>query len=107
MGRRNDRSPRPGAPRPDFEHERTLAAAEDDEASREQAGERGDTSCTCGSNEFLLEAYLHVVDGVPQSDLVEVETLSCPRCGREYEAVQAEDGRILRGEFVGEVELED
>ena len=103
MGRRNDRSQRPGAPQPSFEHERTLAAAEQDEA----APAHGDTGCTCGSNEFLLEAYLHVVDGVPQQELVDVETLSCPHCGREYEAIQAEDGRILRGEFVGEVELED
>jgi len=88
----------------EWEGERTLAAAETEE---EQIPESvGDTSCACGSNEFLLEAYLQVVDGRPVPKPVEVETLTCPQCGREFEAVEAEDGRILRGEFLGYVELD-
>jgi len=98
----------------DFELERTLAAAEEDEAFTPEepgAGAQGaaatDERCTCGSSEFLLEAYLQVVDGRPRSELVEVETLTCPQCGKEYEAVQMEDGRVLRGEFLGHVDLDE
>lgn len=113
MGRKHDRGRSHGQQPMSFDFERTLAAAEEDEAPA-PADERGpvpageaDARCTCGSNEFLLEAYLHVVDGRPRAELVEVETLSCPSCGKEYEAVQTEDGRILRGEFLGTVDLED
>jgi len=98
----------------DFELERTLAAAEEDAqlapsdvAGSPQSAGSAQERCSCGSSEFLLEAYLHVVDGRPRSELVEVETLTCPQCGREYEAVQMEDGRILRGELQGQVSLED
>ncbi|MBI5547586.1 MAG: hypothetical protein HY901_27195 [Deltaproteobacteria bacterium] len=115
MGRRHGKGSSQGSPPSDFEFERTLAAAEEDGAAGglDAQGEGGgpdagtEACCTCGSNEFLLEAYLHVVDGRPRQELVEVETLSCPHCGKEYEAVQMEDGRILRGEFQGHVELED
>ncbi len=101
----------------DFEFERTLAAAEEDGAAglEEQAegappataAAAGDERCTCGSSELLLEAYLRVVDGRPHSELVEVETLTCPQCGKEYEAVQMEDGRVLRGELLGHVDLDE
>ena len=99
----------------DFEFERTLAAAEEDggAAPEERQREEGastasaDERCTCGSSELLLEAYLQVVDGRPRAELVEVESLTCPQCGKEYEAVQMEDGRVLRGEFLGYVDLED
>jgi hypothetical protein len=88
----------------DWENERTLAAAEmGNEAGFEEAG---DTRCICGSDEFLLEAYLQVVDGKPVPQPVEVETLTCPQCGREFEAIATEDGRILRGDFLGQVELD-
>ena len=120
MGRRNDRGRSHGGPPANFEIERTLAAAEEDLASElpevdlAGAGEgegpastSADARCTCGSNEFLLEAYLRVVDGRPSTELVEVESLTCPQCGKEYEAVQMEDGRVLRGEFLGNVELDD
>ena len=102
MGRKHDRGQRPaGQDAPEVE--RTLAAAEEDErlGSDVGAGPQGATRCICGSAEFLLEAYLHVVDGVPRPDAVEVETLTCPECSREYEAIQAEGNRILRGEFRG------
>lgn len=111
MGRRHGNRQSSGkGPRDDFEVERTLAAAEEDGVARaDDAGGLvgADLRCTCGSNEFLLEAYLHVVDGRPAEKILEVETLSCPQCGREYEAVQTEDGRVLRGEFVGNIELDD
>ena len=106
MGRRHSNRPQPGAqPQEPWEVERTLAAAEEDE--REAPNAEGITSCTCGSNELLLEAYLQVVDGRALPVPVELETLTCPQCGREYEAIQAEDGRILRGGLLGTVELDD
>lgn len=85
--------------RTDWYEERTLADAE-------AAADTGET-CSCGSNEFLLEAYLHVVDGRIDPKPVEVETLTCPSCGREYEALLAEDGGILRGDYVGQADLDD
>jgi hypothetical protein len=106
MGRRHHREQQTGTPPVDFEIERTLAAAEEDSAVAEEPGAAQDVRCTCGSNEFVLEAYVHVVDGHAM-ELVEVETLSCPQCGREYEAIQAEDGRLLRGEFLGTVDLDE
>ena len=109
MGRRNRRDREPGTPPADFELERTLAAAEEDQAQAggAEAPEAQDTRCLCGGDEFLLQAYLHVVDGRPKPEPVEVETLSCPQCGREYEAVQVEGGRVLRGELLGTVDLDD
>lgn len=112
MGRRHGNRRSGGPPADTFEMERTLAAAEEDLADGAGDSATGpqvasDQSCSCGSNEFLLEAYLHVVDGRPKAELVEVETLSCPQCGREYEAIQVEDGRVLRGEFLGQVDLEE
>lgn len=110
MGRRKpprrDQPPSSGfAP---WEGERTLAEAEAEQAE-EATGEAGggDTTCPCGSTEFLLEAYLHVVDGRPKPEPVDVEGLTCPKCGREFEAVQLEGGRIVRGEFRGYAELGD
>lgn len=121
MGRRNDRGRGRGhgASQPvEFEFERTLAAAEEDEAVAPAASDAvagpeaatpaaADERCTCGSSEFLLEAYLQVVDGRPRPELVEVERLTCPQCGKEYEAVQMEDGRVVRGEFLGHVDLDE
>lgn len=104
MGRRNQRSQQPPGDTNPWERERTLADAESD---AETNGKATDVTCPCGSNEFLLEAYLQVVEGQARPRPVEVEQLTCPHCGREYEAVQAEDGRILRGEFLGYVELDD
>ena len=100
MGRRHDRDRSRNAPS-SFEFERTLAAAEEEES------DSGGARCSCGSGELLLEAYVRVVDGRPQSEFVEVETLTCPQCGREYEAVQMEDGRIECGEYLGQMALED
>jgi hypothetical protein len=103
MSRRHDR--RDSAPAP-HEFERTMAAAEED--ARAEAAGAGDgqaaTRCACGSLEFVLEAYLHVVDGQPAPEPVELEALTCPQCSREYEAIQGEGGRILRGELLGYLE---
>jgi len=82
--------------------ERTLAAAEQDEARSS-----GEACCTCGSEELLLTAYLRVVGGRPTHELVEVEALTCPQCGREYEPVRTEDGRVLPGDLLGTVELDE
>lgn len=108
MGRRNNRrtqetsfQPAPFETEPEFE--RTLADAEADE----KFADVGDTACPCGSTEFLLEAFLHVVDGRPKPEPVDVESLTCPKCGREFEAVVLENGRIARGEFRGWTELDD
>lgn len=95
-------------PETDWSTERTLAASEADEGERDLgAAADGDARCACGSDEFLLEAYLHVVAGRPRPDFVEVETLTCPACSREYEAIQGEDGRILKGDFVGYAEEDE
>jgi len=64
-------------------------------------------TCACGSEEFLLEAYLAVVRGRPQREPVELELLTCPQCGREYEAIWLQDGRIARGEYRGQTELDE
>jgi hypothetical protein len=95
-------------PETDWSAERTLAASEADRAPNESGGDtEADVRCACGSDEFLLEAYAHVVAGRPRPDFVEVETLTCPACGREYEAIQGEDGRILKGDFLGYAEEDD
>jgi hypothetical protein len=111
MGRRHDRRGRGESSgfAGDAEFERTLAAAEEEAAQEGPTGPQSSaavTRCACGSSEFLLEAYLHVVDGVPRPEPVEVESLTCPECGREYEAIMGESGRILRGDFIGYVEEE-
>ena len=117
MGRKKGRTAEPGQHKDqtDWDSERTLGAAEEESSFGDGAEDEGltpggaavsDTSCPCGSNEFLLEAYLQVTDGVIQKELVEVERLTCPQCGREYEAIQGEGGKILRGDFMGYAELE-
>jgi len=93
----------------DADFERTLAAAEADAASDTATGLQSSaalTRCACGSEEFILEAYLHVIDGRPKPEPVEVEALTCPKCGREYEGILGEGGRILRGDFLGFLEDE-
>lgn len=108
MARRHERGGR-GADRPaDAEFERTLAAAEEEAAVAEgPQSSAAVTRCACGSDEFVLEAYLHVVGGVPRPEPVEVESLTCPQCGREYEGIVGEGGRILRGDFLGYVSDDD
>jgi len=111
MGRRGrERRPSLGGSG-DLEFERTLADAEADEASRRQRAvgpsERADECCICGHREFVLEAFMHVVDGRLRPDPVEVESLTCPECGREYEAVPAGEGRVLRGDFRGWADVGD
>lgn len=84
-----------GRNQPGWEGERTLAAAEaDDEAE-------GAASCACGSDSFVLEAYHEVRGGKLAPEPVEVEALTCPHCGREYEAVLLGEGRVQRGAFLG------
>ena len=75
--------------------ERTLAEVE------QGASEAGEERCACGSARFVLEAYLEVDGGVVNSDPVDVEALTCPECGREYEPIILQDGRVQRGEFLG------
>jgi hypothetical protein len=72
--------------------ERTMAEAEQD---------KGGTRCACGSERFVLEAYLEVEGGMVSPEPVEVEALTCPECGREYEPVLLGSGRVVRGEFRG------
>jgi hypothetical protein len=84
-----------------------LAEAEEDQALQKTDGGTSDTSCPCGSNEFVLEAFLHVVGGKVKPEPIDVETLTCPHCGREFEAVEGEGGLMLRGEFRGYVDVED
>lgn len=80
-----------------FEGERTLADAEQDERESSQGSS---TRCVCGSERFVLEAFLEVEGGTPNPEPIEVEALTCPECGREFEPVFA-NGRVLRGEFRG------
>ena len=91
-------------PATDWESERTLEAAEADTSARSAAGE---FRCLCGSADLLLQAYYAVSDGRVASEPLELEGLTCPECGREYEAVAMEDGRIARGELVGLESLDD
>ena len=81
--------------------ERTLADVEKD--AREGESER----CACGSTRFVLEAYLEVEAGRIAADPVEVEALTCPECGREYEPILLGDGRVQRGEFLGYFEEDE
>ena len=89
-----------------------MAEAEQD--AREQGGPRDrrpdgaqDVTCACGSERFVLEAYLEVDAGVPNPEPVEVEALTCPECGREYEPILTANGRVLRGEFRGYFEEDE
>jgi hypothetical protein len=110
MGRKKPRQQSSGSGFAPWEGERTLADVEAEEAeekAREEAGGGGDARCLCGSPEFLLEAYLHVVDGRPRPVPVDVESLTCPRCGREFEPVLLEDGGVVRGEFRGYSDVDD
>ena len=112
MGRRGNQRQRPASPvATPFEFERTLADVEaearDAPAVADDALETSDTTCPCGHNEFLLEAFMHVVDGRLKPVPVEVESLTCPECGREFEAVSLEDGRVVRGEFRGWADVDD
>ncbi len=107
MGRRNRRDTGRG-PSTEWESERTLAAAEEEAGRTSPDGPiEADVVCLCGNHELLLEAYLRVVDGQPDPTPVEVGTLTCPKCGREFDAVDLGDGRIVRGDFLGTAELED
>ena len=103
MARRHSRRSQGFAPRDDSEFERTLADAE----AEESFDAANDFACPCGSTEFLLEAFLHVVNGTPKPVPIEVEGLTCPRCGREFEAVQLEGGRVARGDFRGWTDVDD
>ena len=88
-----------------FEGERTMADAEQD-ALEERGGPGADTRCICGSERFVLEAYLEVECGMPNPEPIEGEALTCPECGREYEPVVVGE-RVLRGEFRGYFDEED
>lgn len=104
MGRRsNKRTPRAASPVAPVDFERTLAAAEEESSYADV----DDFACPCGGREFVLEAFLHVVDGRARLDPVEVEALTCPECGREFDAVQLEDGRFARGDFRGWTDVDD
>jgi hypothetical protein len=81
-----------------MDRDRTMAEAEAD---------KGGGSCICGSTHFVLEAYLEVEGGMLSMEPVEVESLTCPECGREYEPVMMGPGRVARGEFRGFFEDEE
>jgi len=89
-----------------WDGERTMAEAEQD-ALEDRSAPGSDARCQCGSTRFVLEAYLEVDAGVPNPEPIEMEALTCPECGREYEPILAANGRILRGEFRGYFEEED
>ena len=63
--------------------------------------------CACGGEEFVLEAYLAVIRGRPRREPLELESLTCPSCGREYEAIWLADGRVARGEFRGQTDVDE
>jgi hypothetical protein len=89
--------------------ERTLADVEAEaREERHDGGHCADPSvCPCGSRTFALQAFLEVTDGRVATRPVETDSLTCPECGREYEPVELEDGRIVRGAYLGRVELDD
>jgi hypothetical protein len=103
MGRRHNRQSTPPAAL-EFDSERTLADAEED---RESVDSAGDEQCPCGSTRFLLEGYFGVEAGRVSAKALELGSLTCPECGREFEAIEAEDGRVLRGELQGRVDLDE
>ena len=83
-----------------------MAEAEQD-ALEDRSAPGSETRCVCGSQRFVLEAYLEVDGGMPNPEPIEVEALTCPECGREYEPILTGNGRILRGEFRGYFDAED
>lgn len=92
----------------DWDNERTLEAAEAEALSDgAPASTTDDGRCLCGNRELLLQAYYAVTDGRIAADPLEVEGLTCPECGREFEAVMLEDGRVVRGELQGFADLDD
>ena len=97
MGRKGRRGEAPAS----WESERTLAAAEEDARERSGPAQAGAGKCACRSDSLLLQAFVQVVDGRPQPGFVEAESLTCPECSREYEPILADDGRVLRGDFIG------
>ncbi len=110
MGRRSkDRGQRPA--HADFEFERTLADAEADTAVPNGGGQVGtgdaDALCPCGNETFVLEAYMEVTRGRLLPTPVETQSLTCPECAREFEAIITADGRVLRGNFLGYADLGD
>ncbi len=102
MARRRDTGSREQGPAPWDEGERTLADVEEDNRTR---GTFGETACVCGSTTLVLQAFSEVVDGRLSERPLEMETLTCPECGREYEPVELEDGRVVRGDYLGQVDL--
>ena len=62
--------------------------------------------CACGGEEFVLEAYFAVVRGQPQPVPLELEALTCPQCGREYEAIWLDGGLVARGDYRGKTDLD-
>jgi hypothetical protein len=107
MGRKGHRN-RDETPSTNWESERTLAAAEEEQAFEQGSDENvADTACLCGGREFLLEAFMQVIDGEMQKEPVELSRLTCPECAREYEAIAGESGRILRGDFLGFADLDE
>ena len=94
MGRKQGREPVA------WEGERTMADAEADDRSAGAA-----TRCMCGAATLVLQAFFEVTEGKLSNRPIEMETLTCPECGREYEPVELEDGRIARGDYLGQVDL--
>jgi hypothetical protein len=84
-----------------WDGDRTMAEAE--QGAREGQSDR----CACGSTRFVLEAYLEVDGGRVVPEPVEVEALTCPECGREYEPIVLNDGCVQRGEFLGYFEQDE
>jgi hypothetical protein len=103
---RRKRGPTGPSDQTDWENERTLADAEAEKADGDGAP-ASDSTCPCGSHEFALEAYFHVVDGVMRPEPLDIESLTCPHCGREYEAIRDEAGKYLRGDFRGYVDVDE
>jgi hypothetical protein len=77
------------------------------EAEQDANEGKGGTRCACGSQHFVLEAYLEVDAGRITPEPIEVEALTCPECGREYEPVLTTDGGVTRGDFRGYFEEDD
>lgn len=97
MGRKQGREGQPA-----LEGERTMADAEEDERTGSAAGA---TRCICGSETLVLQAFTEVTSGNLADRPLEMETLTCPECGREYEPLELADGRIARGDYLGQVDL--
>jgi hypothetical protein len=115
MGRKRRSAGSDAGPAP-FEFERTLADVEADQGPVDEVEDEvehvrrpaggDDTRCICGHDELLLQAFFEVKGGVLAREPLDVETLTCPECSREYEAVLLEDGGVRRGDFLGFVDEE-